>query len=140
MGAGRRARRWSRAARDCRGQTIVELAVVLPVVLLMLFGMVEFGRAYHAYVTVQHATREGARLGITGASDEAIRQRILDTSAGLDPARFEISISPARAERVKGSSLTVAVRYLFPLWIPLITALVGDGIPLEAELIMRVEG
>ncbi len=51
-----------------RGQSLVEFALVFPVVLAMLFGLIEFGRVIHAQVTVQNAAREGARFAITGQS------------------------------------------------------------------------
>ncbi len=54
--------------RKLRGQTIVEFALMLPVFLLMLYGIIEFSRYMQAYLTVQHAAREGARYAITGRS------------------------------------------------------------------------
>jgi Flp pilus assembly protein TadG len=74
-------RRPSRAARGlwrrAHGQSIVEFALILPLFLVLVFGIVEFGRAYIVYVTVTNAAREGARLGTTGAdaSDAATRSQ-----------------------------------------------------------------
>lgn len=53
-------RRWS------RGQALVEFAFVLPLVLITMFLIVETGRIFQAYVTVQNAAREGARYAVTG--------------------------------------------------------------------------
>ena len=44
------------------GAAAVELAFVLPVLLLMLFGIIEFGRAFNTKLAVTHAAREGVRL------------------------------------------------------------------------------
>lgn len=44
-----------------RGAAAVEFALVLPLLLLLLFGIIDFGRAYHSKVTLTHAAREGAR-------------------------------------------------------------------------------
>ena len=46
-----------------RGQALVEFAVVLPVFLLILLGIVEFGFAFAHHITMEYATREGARMG-----------------------------------------------------------------------------
>lgn len=54
--------------RQKRGQTIVEFALMLPVFLVMLYGIIEFARYMQAYLTVQHAAREGARYAVTGRS------------------------------------------------------------------------
>ncbi len=51
----------SRSRRDDRGAAMVEFAIVLPVLLLILLGIIEFGRAYNAQVSIQAAAREGAR-------------------------------------------------------------------------------
>ena len=51
----------SRIKRDDRGAVMVEFAIVLPVLLLLLLGIVEFGRAYNTQVSIQAAAREGAR-------------------------------------------------------------------------------
>ena len=50
-------------SRDERGQGVLELSIILPVVLLLLTGMVEFGLAYNDLLTVGYATREGSRAG-----------------------------------------------------------------------------
>ena len=46
-----------------RGQSLVELAIALPVVMLLLLGMLEFGFAFSHHLTLEYATREGARTG-----------------------------------------------------------------------------
>lgn len=57
--------------RKEKGQSLVELAVILPVVLFLFIGMVEVGWAMHSYVTVATAAREAARFGARGNFNEA---------------------------------------------------------------------
>lgn len=53
-----------RFRRDEDGQAVVELSLVLiPIVMLLLFGMIEFGTTYHHALTISAASREGARVG-----------------------------------------------------------------------------
>lgn len=59
MSAPRRADRRDRS----RGQSLVEFAVSVPVFVLLLFGMLEFGFAFSHNLTLEYATREGARTG-----------------------------------------------------------------------------
>lgn len=57
---------------DDAGTAAVEFALVMPFLLLLISGMIDFGRAYHAQVTLSHAAREGAReLAISGDADAA---------------------------------------------------------------------
>ena len=56
-----------RRARE-RGQAVVEFAVVATVFFIMfLFGIIDCARLFESWTAVQHAAREGARLGITGS-------------------------------------------------------------------------
>jgi Flp pilus assembly protein TadG len=52
--------------RDERGAAVVEFALILPVLVLFVFGIVEFGRAYSARIQLTAAVREGARAGALG--------------------------------------------------------------------------
>jgi hypothetical protein len=58
-----------------RGQALVEFALVFPVVILMLVGLFDLGRAVFAYNTVTNAAREGARLAIVNQDKALIIQR-----------------------------------------------------------------
>lgn len=59
-----------RAARD-RGAAAVEAALVLPLLLMLVFGIIDFGRMLNAQITVTEAAREGARAASLGSSAEA---------------------------------------------------------------------
>jgi len=51
------------------GQAVVEFALVAMVFFMIVFGIIDFSRFFHSWVTVQHAAREGTRYGITGRVD-----------------------------------------------------------------------
>jgi Flp pilus assembly protein TadG len=53
-----------------RGQTLVEFALTLPILLILLFGVIEFGRIFQAWVTLQNSARAAVRLAATGQFDE----------------------------------------------------------------------
>jgi hypothetical protein len=54
-----------------RGQTLAEFALTLPILLLLIFGIIEFGRIFQAWVTLQNSARAAARYATTGQYDEA---------------------------------------------------------------------
>lgn len=60
--------------RSRPGQTLVEFALTLPILLLLIFGIIEFGRIFQAWVTVQNAARTAARYGVTGQFNQTIFQ------------------------------------------------------------------
>ena len=57
-------RSWLHRARGERGAALVETAFVLPIMLLVCVGILEFGRAYQTWQVVTNASREGARVAI----------------------------------------------------------------------------
>jgi Flp pilus assembly protein TadG len=54
-----------------QGQTLAEFAITLPILLILTFGIIEFGRIFQAWVTLQNAARAGARYASTGQYDES---------------------------------------------------------------------
>jgi hypothetical protein len=71
------------------GQALVEFIIVFPVLLLLLFGIIEMGAAWRTYQVTTNAAREGARLAVLPSADEdeirdAIDERLL--RGGLSPA------------------------------------------------------
>lgn len=121
-----------------RGQATVEMALVLPILLLVLMGIVEFGRLLHAQLQLQHAAREGVRLGITGAHNADIEQRVREAAPTLDPARLSVLITPPPDQRQRGASLTVTLDYTFVTVYPLVPGWPAP-VPLRALLVMRMD-
>jgi Flp pilus assembly protein TadG len=109
------------------GQSLVEFALVLPIFLLVLFAIVDFGMAFHAWITVTNSAREGARLGAVRADSTDIEQRVRDTADSLD--QEDLSVSVSNAEGVPGESVVVDVSYDYSLITPLagIVGVVSGG-------------
>src|SRR5207249_10972331 len=51
-------------ARSQRSQGLTEFAIIAPVILLLTFGIIDFGRALYLYITLQQAANEGARVAV----------------------------------------------------------------------------
>ena len=56
-------RRHRSPARRSRGQALVELALVMPIFLLLIAGAIDLGRLFYAYVAIVNASKEGALYG-----------------------------------------------------------------------------
>lgn len=120
----------------------MEFALLLPVLLLILFGTIEFGRLFAASLVLGNAARDGARLAAVGADDGEVVDSVLAACLSLgEDAReqIEVDIEPADGERESGGTVTVALRYSLPLVTPVLSDLVPNPFPLTAECVMRVE-
>jgi hypothetical protein len=121
-------RRMSRCkGRGQRGQSLVEFALVLPIFLLVLFTIVDFGMGFHAWITVTNSAREGARLGSVRAPAADIEQRVRETAESLD--QDDLVVTVTNAEGQPGESVVVDVSYGYSLITPLadIITLVSGG-------------
>jgi len=128
-----------------KGQALVEFALVLPLLLLLLVGLVEFGLLMFSKIVVTNAAWEGANAGATivdpAQGDAEIIGAVQQAAYGLDPALLVIDIDPGQDEpprdqpwpAPRGSQLTVTVSYTFTLTIPSMT------VPVSARAVTRME-
>ncbi|HEX3010947.1 MAG TPA: TadE/TadG family type IV pilus assembly protein [Syntrophomonadaceae bacterium] len=122
-----------------KGQGLVEMALVLPVLLILFMGIFEFGRIFGGYLEISNLAREGARYGAVGQGDTQIEQTLKSECAFLNGNELIVSISPEPVDRIKGSPLEVTVDYSLPLVSPLISDLLPNPFPLTAHCFMRIE-
>ncbi len=146
--------RYSRQGKT-EGQALVETAVLLPFLLLLVMGIIEFGLIFYGYVRVSNATREGARTGSLwlmnrdpGDSYVDLRATVLDAiqaefSAALDGDIDVKPEFPPDPDPEPGDPLTVTVTYDYPLPIvsglPIISDIIGPSFPLNRTVVMRFQ-
>ena len=134
------------SARNERGQALVEFAIVLPMLLLLLLGIVDFARAWNVYEVLTDAAREGARIAVVdyqpAITEQDVRDAIVEAgqraAIGIDPA--DITITGFHAGR--GTQATVRVEYDHELkWVGALLGLVsGDRtLSMISEFTMRNE-
>ena len=93
--------------KDEGGQSLVEYALVLPILLLLFLGIMEFGILVFNYNTIANAAREGARYGIVhwrepDKGETGIREAALALTSGLDQDELDIVLEwPVGAVRVR---------------------------------------
>ena len=116
--------KWGRRMRRSeRGQNLIEMALLLPVLIMITIGVIDMGRAYHHYIIITNASREGARFGsrfphyATGIIETTIGEAIPDDG---EPCRSgNVCLSPADVtitglSGAAGMPLRVTVTYDFP--------------------------
>ncbi len=135
---GRRlGRRWR------RGAAIVEMAVVAPLLLTMLFGVIEFGWSFMVHETITNTARECCRLAtLQGTTDEDIQTRFTQSMAGTG-----VTVTPAMMSVNReglGDSQVVTVNIAVPYSQVSITGLLSflhiQRETLSSSCSMRVEG
>jgi Flp pilus assembly protein TadG len=97
------------------GAAAVEFALLLPVLLLVVFGIIDFGRALNAQVTLTQAAREGARLA--ALSQPNVVSRTQAAATGLSPVTVAVTACAAGATQT--SNATVRASYLFSFITPI---------------------
>jgi Flp pilus assembly protein TadG len=121
-----------------RGAVAAEFALLLPVLLTILFGIMEFGMIMYGREVVTNATREGARAGIVQSTPpvsagaiEAIANNYL-TGTGVSTASVDFAV-PASGGGT-GTPVTVTATYNYPWLIPYIPTLFGLPSPLPIPI------
>lgn len=127
--------------RRDRGAAAVEFALLLPLLLLLIFGIIDFGRALNAQITLTQAAREGARLAALGEPNVVSGTQAAAT--GLSPVAVSVTSCPVNAGT--GANATVKVSYTFSFVTPLsaLSGLFGSALPstltLTAQGVMPCE-
>lgn len=83
-----------RASRRDSGQSLIEFVLVLPLLLVIVFGIVEFANAWRHYQVITNVAREGARLAVVDHDEGAVRATIDEglTRGGLDPDDASVTL------------------------------------------------
>ena len=115
------------------GAAIVEFAIILPLLLVLVFGIIEFGRAFNANISLTHAAREGAReYAITQDSSAGISAAI-GAATSLNTGDMSFTVSSCNF----GDPATIRITYPFTFSIPFVPL---GSINLSAEGVMRCGG
>jgi Flp pilus assembly protein TadG len=138
-------RRHRRRAGNRRGQALVEFALVMPILLLLILGLIDFARAWNVYQVITDAAREGARTAVIDdptVSEDSVRTVIGNAlqRASINTDDATIDIDGFRSGR--GMPTTVRIEYEYQLgWIGALVAFAqgDDLLTLTTEIVMRNE-
>lgn len=115
------------------GAAMVEFAIILPLLIMLVFGIVEFGRAYNANISLTHAAREGVREYAITQDAAAGTAAALNAATSLDSGAMVVTVSACNP----GDPTTMRIRYPFQLSIPFFPS---SALQLGAEGVMRCGG
>jgi Flp pilus assembly protein TadG len=137
-------KRKRKSAQSEHGQSLVELAITLPILILLLLGTVDFGMAIFSYSMLRDAAQEGAFYGSFNPSNVAeIENRARNISPRADDAVFSSPVHLRDTDLIKvnvkalggpcqgvkngvANSIQVNVSYRYPILMPFIGRLIGS--------------
>jgi Flp pilus assembly protein TadG len=142
-----------------KGQALVEFALLVPIFLLLMFSIIDFGMGFYSWITVTNSAREGARLGAVHAPlnvasspcfgkaslDQCIEDRVRDAS-DLTNEATKMTVTITNAQGLPGQSVVVEVDYQYDLMTPLAGLVqfmsgdtIGPTLNLSSSADMRLE-
>lgn len=106
--------------KDERGQAIVEFALVLPLLLVVIIGIVLVAEIGVARLALEHAAAEAARTGSLTNDDDLVRSTAAAAVTPLNASNVKVIIEPTqnegpRSSAPRGSLLRVRLRYAIPV-------------------------
>ncbi len=118
----------------------MEVAFLLPFLLLILFGIIDFGRALWSTNVLHTACREGARLMAVKADSTDVMQRInvVLSTAGITPEPGDIRLTWPDGPGAL-AAVTVEIDYDFELFTGPVLGVIPGTVPLSARCVMKLE-
>ena len=131
-----------RGRTDEHGQSLVEFALMMPMLLIMLLGTLDVGRMYFTFIAIQNAAGEGALYaainpkcitpddGLECANpNNALYRATHESPAGaVDWRRITIEVEPAdRSGLREGDPISIIVRYEYDILTPVVSPFVREG-------------
>lgn len=127
--------------RNEKGQGLVEFALILPLLLLLVLGIIQFGIIFSSQIAITNAAREGARVAAVGLNDEVV-ERINNSIGGhvflptLNAGNVSIGSASEIGEEVTVTISGVKLKLIVPVpdvFVP------GNEITLSGKASMRLE-
>lgn len=140
-----RAKRIRRFGDETSGALVLEFGLIVPILFFLVFGIVDFSRAYFTMNNLAAAVREGARYGaVLDKPDvspwpDSIKQRTINFAMTFGGAPLTTSQVTTAFDGTAGT-LTVTANYTFRPITPLVNLIGLDSIPMRQTAVFRWEG
>jgi Flp pilus assembly protein TadG len=131
-----------RRLRGERGASAVEFAMIVPLLIVLVLGIAEFGHAFSVQGTLSAAAREGARVMALQNDQAAARTAVRTAAATVTPGitNAQITITPTSCPLTGGTVGTTFVSVTIRYPKPFLTGLFGSGVAMTARGVMRCNG
>ena len=129
----------ARRLRGERGASAVEFALIVPLLIMLVIGIAEFGHAFQVQGTLSAAAREGVRAMALQNDPVAARTAVRNATASLTPTvtNAQIVVTPTTCPAAGGSTnIRLTINYRMPY----LTGFFGSGLNLSGTGVMRCNG
>lgn len=130
--------RWRQAMVEQKGQSLIEFALVVPLLLLLLCGIFDIGRLMYGYLHLNLAAQEAVRMGGLGKADSEITTFARNYVHLGNAASLQITVTPNDTNRKSGEYVTVQLRYPLTYLTPLVANILPPPV-ISADSTIRVE-
>ena len=135
------------SSRNQRGQDLIEFAIILPVLAILVFGIIDLGRAAYYFSALQNAAREGARYAIVNPDNTTgVVNRVKNRAIGINPSDTNFivglgsDINNTSDDWDNEDIVQVQTQYSFRLATPFVGVFFDDGmISMSASSSMQRE-
>lgn len=123
-----------------KGQSLVEFALILPLLLLLVIGIIDLGKIFHAYITIDHAGREAARMASietsNGVTIEQIKTYAVDKAVGIDTDDLVVGVDYYEDSTLNIKNVNVTITYPVEIYFPFIGAIMNKTLSSEEEIVL----
>lgn len=117
----------------------MEFALLLPIIMLLLSGVIQFGIIFYGHITVTSAAREGARMASVGKTNGEIVYKVNSMTSSTPFLNLgTVGIDPPSV-RIVGQEVTVEVPAVIDVIIPFLELTVGEGFQIQSQASMRYQ-
>lgn len=125
--------------RKKKGQAILEVALVLPIILLLFCGIVDFGRILQASTHLNMVSQEAVRLAGLGSRDSEIISFVNNEVILKDKETIVVTITPQDSYRESGDYVTLKISYPVNYITPLMNVFLPSPYVVNTQSTIRVE-
>lgn len=134
--------------KDRRGQALVEMVLILPIFLLLVFGIIEYGRIFSTNIIINNAARGGARMMAVASLDETtLKSTVKEMCYTTDKTKpgFIVDVNYKKADgtsatvRTSGGTVQIDITYPLTIYAPIISNITGNPHTVNAQATMYVE-
>jgi len=129
--------------RKEKGAAAVEFALILPILVVLVFGIFQFGIAYNRYIAITHAAREGARLAAVIAHEDfdqvEFEQLVRESSPTVADHIESIDVSNPDGVNIGSRVVVTVTGEVFSIEIPFLPEDVLGPLQLSSQATMRRE-
>lgn len=135
-----------KSARDKRedGQAMVEFALILPVFLLILCGIIDFGWLFYNQLSLNNACREGARYAVVNTAEDGNTQSIINHIENSTTTVFandgvDIEVIYSSPNDPTSGDITVNLEAQISFFTPVLSSVMGKEKTITSTVVMKVE-